>query len=104
MANLTAGVKGEVVKVDNEYQFAIIRLGEDSMKELLGENLDAPLPSVELHVKRPGFKGPAGEYITRIRLRKAFPNKKEGKSNLVVVDILPDWQQAPMEVKDVIFY
>lgn len=104
VANLTAGVKGEVVKVDNENLFAIIRLGEDAMKELLGENLDAPLPSVELHVKRPGFKGPAGEYVTRIRLRKAFLSKKDGKSNLIVADILPDWQQAPMEVKDVIFY
>lgn len=100
---ITAGVKGEIVKVDNQYLFAVIKLSDEAMKELVGEQMDAPLPAVDLHVKRPGYKGPAGEYVARIRLKKSF-SKKDGDSHLIVADILSDWKQADLEVKDVVFY
>jgi hypothetical protein len=68
------------------------------MKELKGANLESQLPSMELGVKRPGYKGAAGEFIGRIRLRQEVKGK-----NYVVCDILGSWEQDKIKTGDVIF-
>jgi len=50
-------------------------------------------------VRRPGFKSATGEFITRIKFRQVLRQK-----NLVVADILIDWQQSPVEINDAVFF
>ena len=95
---LPAGDKGTVVEADAEDLFAIVKLSNEALKELKGPELNKPLPRVELSVKRPGYKGVAGEFIGRLRLRQEVPGK-----NYVVCDILANWSQGEIKSNDVIF-
>ena len=98
VTSLPAGDKGKIVDVDNEDMFAIVEFTDEAMTELKGENRDRPLPSIELGVKRRGFKGEAGEFVGRLRLRQEVKGK-----NYVVCDILGDWEQDKLQVNDVLF-
>jgi DNA repair exonuclease SbcCD ATPase subunit len=98
VTSLPAGDKGKVIEADNENMFAIIEFSAEAMKELKGANLENPLPSMELGIKRPGFQGVAGEFIGRIRLRQEVKGK-----NFVVCDILGSWEQDKVKAGDVIF-
>ncbi len=95
---LPAGDKGKVIESDTAMMFAIIELTNDAMKELLGDDLKKPLPKVELSVKRPGYKGAAGEFVGRLRLRQTVPGK-----NYIICDILGNWAQGEIEPNDIIF-
>ena len=70
----------------------------EPMAELKGNNQNAPLPAIELSVKRPGFAGPAGEFVGRIRIRQEVKGK-----NYVICDILGNWEQDKLAKDDVIF-
>ena len=98
VSSLPAGCKGTVIEADNENMFAIVKFTDEAMKELKGEDLSKPLPSIELCVKRTGFKGAAGEFVGRIRLRQEVKGK-----NYVVCDILGNWEQDKIAANDVIF-
>ena len=98
VTSLPAGDKGEVIEADNDDMFAIVKFSDEAMKELKGENLDRPLPSLELGVKRKGFKGEAGEFVGRVRLRQEVKGK-----NYVVCDILGPWEQDKLKAGDVLF-
>ena len=98
VTSLPAGDKGKIVEADNDDMFAIVKFTDEAMRELKGENLDRPLPSIELGVKRPGFKGDAGEFVGRIRLRQEVKGK-----NYVVCDILDNWSQDKLQKNDVLF-
>jgi len=98
VTSLPAGDKGKIVEADNENMFAIVEFTDDAMKELRGEALNAPLPALELGVKRTGFKGAAGEFVGRIRLRQEVKGK-----NFVICDILGAWEQDKVQIDDVIF-
>lgn len=95
---LPAGDKGKVIEADNENMFAIVEFSEDALKELKGEDGSSPLPVLELGVKRPGFKGEAGEFIGRIRLRQEVKGKP-----YVICDILGAWEQDKIAPNDIIF-
>ena len=98
ITSLPAGDKGKVVEADNENMFAIVEFDAKTMKELKGDNLDHPIPNIELGVKRPGFHGEAGEFIGRIRLRQEVREK-----NYIICDILGQWKQDEIKPDDVIF-
>ena len=98
VTSLPAGDKGKIVEADNENMFAIVEFSEEALKELKGENLKDPLPLLELGVKRPGFKGEAGEFIGRIRLRQEVKGKP-----YVICDILGAWEQDKIAPNDIIF-
>ncbi len=98
ITSLPAGDKGKIVEADNENMFAIVEFSEDTLKELKGEDLSRPLPLLELGVKRPGFKGEAGEFIGRIRLRQEVKGKP-----YVICDILGAWEQDKIAPNDIIF-
>ena len=85
--------------VDDKLKFVVVELSDASMTEMLGEQRDRPLPQIELMVRRPGYKSATGEFITRIKFRQVLRQK-----NLIVADIQIDWQQAPVEVNDVVFF
>ena len=98
LTTLPAGEKGKIVEADNENMFAIVEFSDAAMKELKGDNLDHPIPNIELGVKRPGFHGEAGEFVGRIRLRQEVKEK-----NFVICDILSSWEQDKLAPNDVIF-
>ena len=98
VTSLPAGEKGKVVEADNENMFAIVAFTDEAMKELKGEDLSKPLPAIELAVKRPGFKGAAGEFVGRLHLRQEVKGK-----NYVIFDILSVWEQDKLAANDVIF-
>lgn len=96
---LSAGDKGKVVEANDELKFAILEFSDDAMVEMLGDDRQNPLPQLEMNVRRTGRQSAAGEFVTRIKLRQAVRGK-----NLVVADILSDWQQVPVEKGDVVFF
>ena len=98
MSTLPAGDKGTIIEVDNETMFAIVKFSDEALKELKGENLDRPLPLMELGIKRPGFKGAAGEFVGRLRTRQEVKGKP-----FVICDIISAWEQDKAKVNDVIF-
>ena len=98
ITSIPSGDKGNVVEADNENMFAIVEFDPKTMKELKGDNLDHPIPNLELGVKRPGFHGEAGEFIGRIRLRQEVREK-----NYIICDILGPWKQDDIKPDDVIF-
>ena len=93
---LTAGNKGKLVEANNKYMFAVIEFDDEAMKELLGPERQNALPLLELGIRRKGANGDV--YVGRLRLRQAGAGK-----NLVIADILGDWQQVPAEPGDVVF-
>ena len=98
MRSLPAGDKGKIVEADNDNMFAIVAFSDEAMKELKGDDLSKALPAIEFGVKRAGFKGPAGEFVGRIRLRQEVKGK-----NYVICDILSAWEQDKLAANDIIF-
>lgn len=98
MTTLPAGDKGTIVEADTDTMFAVIKVTDDAMKELLGDDLKKPLPTLELSVKRPGYKGAAGEFVGRLRLRQTVPGK-----NYIICDILANWSQGEIQPNDIVF-
>ncbi len=96
---LTAGDKGKIIESNDELKFVIIDFSNDAMTEMLGAERQNALPQLEMNVRRTGRQSAAGDFVTRIKLRQAVRGK-----NLVVADILSDWQQAPVEKGDVVFF
>ncbi len=96
--SIPTGDKGTIVEADNENMFVIVEFDAKTMKELKGDNLDHPIPNLELGVKRPGYHGEAGEFIGRIRLRQEVREK-----NYVICDILGAWKQGDIQPGDIIF-
>ena len=98
VTSVPAGDKGKIVVADNNAVFAIIEVTPEAMKELKGNDLAKPLPILEFAVKRPGFKGEAGEIVGRLRLRQEVAGK-----NWIVCDILANWSQDNLKENDVVF-
>ena len=98
VTSLPAGDKGKIVEADNENMFAIVEFTAETMKEIKGEDGSRALPALELGVRRPGFKGEAGEFVGRIRLRQEVKGKP-----YVICDILGAWEQDKVAPNDVIF-
>ena len=98
ITSLPAGDKGKVIEADNENMFAIVEFSAEAIKEIKGDDGSRPLPALELGVKRPGFKGEAGEFIGRIRIRQEVKGK-----NFAICDILGSWEQDKAKVGDIVF-
>ena len=95
---LTPGDKGKIVAVNDEWKFAVIEFSSDFVTELVGPDRSQPLPLVEVMVRRPGIDDPDAAFVTRLKLRQIIREK-----NLVIADILADWQQKPVAIGDVVF-
>ncbi len=96
--SVPAGDKGKILEADNDAAFVIIEVTPEAMKELKGNDLMKPLPMLEFAVKRPGFAGPAGEIVGRVRLRQEVPGK-----NWIICDILSNWSQDKLNKNDTVF-
>ena len=98
VTSLSAGDKGQIAEADNENMFAIVKFSDEAMNELKGNNPNARLAQIELGVKRPGFKGAAGEFVGRIRIRQEIKGQP-----YVICDILGTWEQDKLQKDDIIF-
>ncbi len=96
---LSPGDHGKIVDFNDEWKFAVIEFDPGFVTELIGENRDKPLPLIEVMVRRPGIEDPDAAFVTRLKLRQIIRDK-----NLVISDILADWQQKPVNKGDVVFY
>jgi predicted nuclease with TOPRIM domain len=99
VTSMTAGEKGKIIEVNDELKFAILEFSNEAIEEILGTERQNPLPQLEMNVRRPGHQSASGEFITRIKLRQVVRDK-----NLIVADILSDWQQTAVEKGDVVFF
>ena len=98
VTSLPAGSKGKVADVNNKLMFCVIEFSDEAMDQMIGSARKNALPALTLGVLRKGFKGAAGEFVGKVRLRQSVAGK-----NFVIADILGDWSQASMEKGDVIF-
>ena len=98
VTSLPAGNKGKVADVNNKLMFCVIEFSDEAMDQMIGSARKNALPALTLGVLRKGFKGAAGEFVGKVRLRQSVAGK-----NFVIADILGDWSQAPVEKGDVIF-
>lgn len=98
VTSLPAGDKGKIADVNNTLMFCVVEFSDEAMKEMLGPDRNRPLPALELGIRRKGFKGAAGEFVGKIRLRQSVSGK-----NFVIADVLGDWSQAEAAKGDVIF-
>ena len=96
---LSPGDKGGIVSVNDEWKFAIVKFSDDFVTELIGPDRDRPLPLVEVMVRRPGIDDPDASFVARLKLRQIIRD-----NDLVIADILSDWQQKPVQVGDIVFY
>jgi DNA repair exonuclease SbcCD ATPase subunit len=99
VASITAGEKGRVIEVESgDEMFAVIELNADALKELKGPELNRPIAVQELGVRRPGYNGPAGDFVGKVRIRQEIAGKP-----YVVCDILSNWSQTAIQPGDAIF-
>ncbi len=96
VANVTAGVKGSIVRVNNEYNYCLVKLSDEALVELIGENGDKPLPELDYLVRRPDDEN---GIVGKIRLRTITKDAKT-----IVCDILADWKQGDLQKGDEVFY
>jgi len=99
VAQLSTGDKGKVIESNDEYKFAIIEFSPDAMVEIFGADREKQLPPLDMSIRRLGRSSASGDFVTKIKLRHSVKDK-----NLVVADILTDWQQSPVEKGDVVFF
>jgi len=99
VSSLSAGDKGKIIEANDDLKFVIIDFSNDAVAEMIGAERQNALPQLEMNIRRTGRQSAAGEFVTRIKLRQIVRGK-----NLVVADILSDWQQAPVEKGDVVFF
>ena len=96
---LTPGVKGKVVACNDEWKYAVVEFTPEFITELIGPQRDRALPQVEVMVKRADIEDPDAAFVTRLQLRQVLRDK-----NVVIADVLADWQQKPVQKGDIVFY
>ena len=96
-ANITAGVKGKVVRVDNDYNYCIVKLDDAAIAELIGEDGEKELPEIDLYVRHEGVN--EDDVVGKIRLKTVTKD-----AGVLVCDILIDWKQGDIKRGDEVFY
>ena len=90
------GEKGHVLAVDAQWNFVVVELTDAFLGELLSDE-DGGIPQLDLMIKR--MAGGEETFVTKVRLIQVNKAEKRG-----ICDILPDWQQLPVEQGDVVFF
>lgn len=99
VTSLSAGDKGKIIAANDELKFVIIEFSPEAIEEMLGADRQNALPQLTMNIRRKGRQSASGDFVTRIKLRQVVRGK-----NVVVADILNDWQQSPVEKGDVVFF
>lgn len=96
---LSPGDKGRIVSCNDDWKYAIIEFSPEFITELVGADRSRALPAIEVMVRRPGIDDLDQAFVTRLKLRQILRDK-----NIVIADVLNEWQQKPVNVGDVVFY
>lgn len=94
-AGLEPGEKGRVISVNPKWNFAVAKLSDAFMREILGDDLDREFRPVNLFLKRPGSPD---SFVCKIRIIQVKKKEKLG-----IADIMTNWQQLPVREGDVLF-
>ncbi len=97
VANLTAGVKGTIARADNDYNFCIVKVTDETMKQLVGEDGSRELPEISFLVRHAGMANE--QVIAKIRVRAITTEE-----NAIICDILEDWKLEDIKSGDEVFY
>lgn len=95
--DLPPGQKGAVVSVNEDWNFVVVELTDECMKQLLGDDLQRPLPTAEFWVRR-RISEERDAIMGRVRLREIRREKKLG-----IADVLLQYKQGPLLIGDVVF-
>lgn len=95
---LTRGVKGEIAAVNAEWNFVVVNLTEDFLRQyqaLKDDGWENPDPALTV------FRDTEEEtiFITKVRIDYVYPDKRLG-----VATILSDWQQGSVNEGDRVLY
>lgn len=91
---LTAGVKGSVAHVNEEWAYVLVKLTPEASAEITVGGTFSP---VEMMVHRKTSEGEV--IVTRLRVINP-PNKDD----VVIADNMYGWEQMPVEIGDVVIY
>jgi len=93
---LDPGIKGKVASVNPDWNFAVVSLNDEFMRGVLGEDKQGEFRPVELLVKRADA---VGTFVTKVKITAV-----EREKNLGIADIITEWQRAPIQEGDILFY
>lgn len=91
---LTPGKKGQVISVNPEWAYVMIKLDDTAIREITSAEVFTP---VEMHVYRDSPEGKT--IVTRIRIKN--PPTNEG---IAIADNVYGWEQTPVQVGDDVVY
>lgn len=92
---ISAGEKGKIVAINHEYGFVVCEVQDAFLKEVLGTDMNFPIPrDLNLMVYR-GDK----QFITKVRLRTLRITDR-----IAVADIMVNWRKSEPAVGDRILY
>lgn len=94
-AGLEPGEKGRIISVNPKWNFAVAKLNDAFLREILGDDLDRDFRAVNLFLRRPGSPE---VFVCKIKLIQVKKGEKLG-----IADILTNWQQLPVREGDVLF-
>lgn len=96
---IPAGIKGRVVSVDQKHLFVVMEVEPAFVEDVFGALQDGSFPMVDLLIQRETPDSEKSRFITKVRLTQIKKDK-----NLAIGDILPDWQQGPINEGDIVFF
>ncbi len=86
---------GTIASVDQEHQFVVIEIEQNFIDELIRSTTkEGYIPLLSLIIRRGD-----NQFVSKVRMKQL--NQKD---KLLIGEILIDWQQAPIEVGDQVFY
>lgn len=94
-AGLEPGEKGKIISVNPKWNFAVAKLSDAFLREVLGDDLDREFRPVNLFLRRPGSPE---SFVCKIRIIQVKKKEKLG-----IADIMTNWQQLPVREGDVLF-
>lgn len=92
---INPGDKGEIVSVNRDWNFVVMKVSDEFLGELLGPDRANALPTLDVMLKRKD----SGQFVTKVRLVQVRTDEL-----LIIGDILTNWEQAPVQVGDVVFF
>jgi len=96
---ITPGIKGRVVSVDQKNLFIVMEVEPEFVKEAFSAMTDGQLPNAPLLIQRKNADEKKSLFITKVRLVSI-----KAENNLAIGEILTDWQQGPINNGDIVLF
>lgn len=93
---LSPGVKGEVISMNKEWNFVVIKVTDEFITEITNPQDGSFARGVHLMLRRANSKD---TFVSKISVTQLKRDEK-----LAIADIVPEWQQLPVQDGDVVFF